>query len=91
MSDENRNLLDDLAEEFVSRYRRGERPALTEYADRYPELAGEIRDLFPALVLVEQVRPGYGEMTPSLGTGLRAAARLRFPLAVSGRPPLGSG
>jgi WD40 repeat protein/serine/threonine protein kinase len=48
-------LLDQLAEEFAERYRRGERPSLREYSDRYPELADEIRELFPALVEVEQV------------------------------------
>ena len=34
--------------------RRGERPSLQEYIDRCPELADEIRELFPALVEVEQ-------------------------------------
>ena len=48
------NLLDQLAEEFAERFRRGERPALKEYTDRYPDLADEIRDLFPAMVRVEQ-------------------------------------
>ncbi len=47
--------LDQLAEEFAARFRRGERPSLKEYTDRYPELADEIRKLFPALVEVEQV------------------------------------
>src|SRR5262249_39113106 len=46
-----------LAEEFVERYRRGERPPLTEYTERYPEHAAQIRDLFPALVLMEQIAP----------------------------------
>ena len=45
---------DELAEEFAERFRRGERPSLQEYVDRYPELADEIRELFPALVEVEQ-------------------------------------
>ena len=59
------DLLDRLAEEFAARFRRGERPALKEYTDRYPELADEIRELFPAMVKVEQVegdlpRPGRG-------------------------------
>jgi serine/threonine protein kinase/WD40 repeat protein/Flp pilus assembly protein TadD len=49
------DLLDQLAEEFAARFRRGERPSLTEYTDRFPELAEEIRELFPALVKVEQV------------------------------------
>ena len=52
------NLLDQLAEEFADRFRRGERPALEEYTDRYPELADEIRELFPAMVKVEQVDEG---------------------------------
>jgi eukaryotic-like serine/threonine-protein kinase len=45
---------DELAEEFVERYRRGERPSLQEYVDRFPEMAEEIREMFPALVEVEQ-------------------------------------
>ncbi len=49
------DLLDRLAEEFADRYRRGERPALEEYIDRYPKLAEEIRELFAAMVKVEQV------------------------------------
>ena len=48
-------LLDQLAEEFAERYRRGERPSLREYTDRYADLADEIRELFPALVEVEQI------------------------------------
>ena len=52
------NLLDQLAEEFAERLRRGERPSLEEYTDRYPELADDIRELFPAMVKVEQVDEG---------------------------------
>jgi WD40 repeat protein/tetratricopeptide (TPR) repeat protein len=49
------DLLDRLAEEFADRYRRGERPSLSEYIERYPHLADDIRGFFPALVRVEQV------------------------------------
>jgi serine/threonine protein kinase/predicted Zn-dependent protease len=52
-----RNLLDVLAEEFVARFRAGERPALREYIERHPDLADEIRDLFPALVEMECYKP----------------------------------
>jgi len=45
----------ELAEEFLERYRRGERPALKEYADRHPELANEIREVFPAMAMMENV------------------------------------
>src|SRR6516165_8221459 len=48
------DLLNNLAYEFAERYRRGERPALTEYADRYPDLAAEIRELFPMLAMIER-------------------------------------
>src|SRR5689334_12966267 len=52
-----RNPVEELAEEFLERYRRGERPALSEYTRAHPDLAEEIRDLFPALVMLEGVRP----------------------------------
>jgi hypothetical protein len=52
------DLLDRLGEEFAARYRGGERPALKEYIDRYPDLAAQIREMFPALVAVEQSASG---------------------------------
>ena len=60
-----RNPVEELAESFLARYRRGERPALTEYTARYPELAAEIRELFPALVLMEEA--GRRESGPCRG------------------------
>jgi hypothetical protein len=45
----------ELAEEFLERHRRGERPALKEYLDRHPELADQIRDVFPAMALMEDI------------------------------------
>jgi serine/threonine protein kinase/WD40 repeat protein len=44
-----------LAEEFADRYRRGERPSLYEYTQKYPELADQIRELFPALAVMEEL------------------------------------
>ena len=49
-----RDPVEELAEEFLARVRRGERPALSEYTAAHPELADEIRDLFPALVMMEE-------------------------------------
>ncbi|MCH8830294.1 MAG: serine/threonine protein kinase, partial [Planctomycetes bacterium] len=48
-----RDPLEELAEEFVARYRSGERPAVSEFARRRPELADEVRAVFPALLLME--------------------------------------
>jgi WD40 repeat protein/serine/threonine protein kinase len=64
-SSASREIVEQLVEEFVERYRRGERPALTEYTERYPEHAQQIRDLFPALVMMEQIAPGSEGPAPS--------------------------
>jgi serine/threonine protein kinase/WD40 repeat protein len=58
-----RNPIEELAEEFAQRFRRGERPSLTEYTSKYPDLADEIRELFPALVAMERLKPARGELT----------------------------
>lgn len=62
-SSSDRSPLGVLAEEFVDRYRAGQRPSLTEYAERAPELADEIRSLFPTLVEMEQLKPVTGDHT----------------------------
>ena len=49
------DVFNELAHEFAERYRRGERPSLSEYERRHPGLAGEIRELFPALVMMEKL------------------------------------
>jgi serine/threonine protein kinase/WD40 repeat protein/Flp pilus assembly protein TadD len=56
-------LLERLAEEFVERHRRGEQPAVSDYVERHPDLATDIRDLFPALIQVEQLKPVAGDLT----------------------------
>jgi serine/threonine protein kinase/WD40 repeat protein len=56
-NDSRREAVDELAEEFVARYRRGERPAISEYCARLPDQAERIRDLFPALVMMEDIAP----------------------------------
>lgn len=50
-----RDPIEQLAESFVRRFRRGERPSIDEYVDRHPKLAREIEELFPTLVMMEQV------------------------------------
>jgi eukaryotic-like serine/threonine-protein kinase len=52
--------IDDLADAFLERYRRGERPSLSEYTDKYPELAERIRTVFPALLVMEEIGAGTG-------------------------------
>ncbi len=59
-SSDERNPVELLAEEFLDRNRRGERPTLREYLDRRPELAEDIRDLFPALLMMEDLGESSG-------------------------------
>jgi WD40 repeat protein/serine/threonine protein kinase len=47
-----------LAEEFITRYRRGERPALSEYTEQHPELAERIEQVFPMMVMMEEAGSG---------------------------------
>jgi WD40 repeat protein/serine/threonine protein kinase len=60
-SSSNRDPVEELAEEFVERHRRGERPSLTDYTDKFPQYAETICKLFPALLLMEQLKPAQGE------------------------------
>jgi tetratricopeptide (TPR) repeat protein/tRNA A-37 threonylcarbamoyl transferase component Bud32 len=53
-----RHPVEILAAEFVERYRRGERPSLSEYTARHPDQADQIRALFPAVVMMEDLKHG---------------------------------
>ena len=53
-----RHPIDLIAEEFVSRFRRDEFPSITEYTHRYPDLAGQIRSVFPTIVQMENLKRG---------------------------------
>jgi len=52
-----------IADAFVQRYRRGERPPVSEYAEEHPDLADEIREVLPALVLLEEAKQGSDPCT----------------------------
>jgi serine/threonine protein kinase/WD40 repeat protein len=52
-----RDPLEQLAESFIERHRRGERPSVSEYAAEHPELAERIRRLFPKLIMMEKLAP----------------------------------
>jgi serine/threonine protein kinase/WD40 repeat protein len=69
------DLLSNLAHEFAERYRRGERPDPNEYAERYPELAEQIRELFPALAMMEQFGSVAGEAPKGEVAGVAAVPR----------------
>lgn len=51
-------ILSTLAHDFTERIRRGERPTIHEYAEAHQPFAVKIQELFPALLLLEQVHEG---------------------------------
>jgi len=50
------DLVEVLASEFVSRHRSGEYPTIDEYAIEYPELADDIKELFPIVAALEKLK-----------------------------------
>jgi serine/threonine protein kinase/tetratricopeptide (TPR) repeat protein len=58
MSDPNteRDPLEVLAAEYMERLRQGERPSVEDYAAQHPELAEEIRELFPTIAVTERLK-----------------------------------
>ena len=62
----------ELAEEFLARYRKGERPPLRDYIKRHPELAAEIKEIFPAMAMLENIAITEGT-SGSTSSGLRRA------------------
>ena len=64
-SESDREPVERLAEEFLERHRRGEKPDLAEYTTKYPQWADAILDLFPALLMMEQMRPVSENLTAS--------------------------
>jgi eukaryotic-like serine/threonine-protein kinase len=71
-------LLTRLADEFAARYRAGERPSLQEYLDLYPDLAGEIRELFPAMVEMEQGNEDHVQVAEQAAPPVRQLGDFRI-------------
>lgn len=54
-------LLDDIADDFLMRTRRGETPSIAEYQAKYPDLASEIGDFLETLAAVALANPEDNE------------------------------
>src|SRR5262249_41460298 len=48
-----------IADEFVAAFRQGKRPSVEEFARRYPEHADDIREILPALALMEKAKADH--------------------------------
>jgi serine/threonine-protein kinase len=70
-SSDERGPVELLADEFLARCKRGEKPTIKEYCHRYPDLADEIRDVFEAVLMVEDLKPGSGDVSDSLDDSVK--------------------
>src|SRR5689334_14852370 len=67
-----------IADEFVEAFRQGQRPSVEEFARRYPEYASDIREILPALVLMEKAKsPDDSSSQRRQARALAAAAPLQ--------------
>src|SRR5512139_4037992 len=76
MADPNteRDPLEVLAAKYMERLRQGQRPSIEEYAAQHPELADEIRDLFPTIAVTERLKARQAQSSD--GRASLGAARL---------------
>ncbi len=65
--DETRHPIEELAEEYLERKRRGESPTIEDFASAHPDHAEEIREQFPALGALEVLKSGSGRPASALG------------------------
>jgi WD40 repeat protein/serine/threonine protein kinase len=65
--------LGQIADEFVEAFRQGQRPSVEEFAQRYPAHADDIREMLPALVMMEKAK------TPDDASGQRRQAAAAAP------------
>src|SRR5262245_58045613 len=55
--------------EWRERLLQGEHFEVNEYAAKYPTIADELRELFPAIVMIEDLKGDVGGLTGSIGAG----------------------
>lgn len=72
----NQDPVELIASEFLDRVHRGENPSVEEYVAKYPALADEIRDLFPAMLAMEQLKADKSAMNPRGVSGGLTLSRL---------------
>ena len=73
-SDE-RSPVDLMVEDYLDRRQRGETPSIEEYCRRHPELEDEIREVFEALLMVEDLKPGSKDNSGTFGSDVQLDGR----------------
>jgi WD40 repeat protein/serine/threonine protein kinase len=67
----------EIADAFVEAFRQGKRPSVEEFAGRYSELADQLREILPALVLMEKVKSEDDASASQPSEGAACVAPLR--------------
>jgi serine/threonine protein kinase len=68
---EGRHPLDVVAEEFARSCRAGEHPSVSDYAQRHPDLADELRELLPSIAMMEKLKNSRRSQGSSVATAPR--------------------
>ncbi len=76
ISSDQQHLVDRLVEEFMDRQQKGEAPSIDEYCERHPEVAEEIREVFEALMMVEDLKPDSQDESGTFGKSVPVGQRL---------------
>jgi serine/threonine protein kinase len=71
-------ILDCLADQYVSELRSGKKPSITDYENQRPELSSEIRELLTSVGMIEELKlqSSRSDSTPFLNTNVPAIERL---------------
>lgn len=75
-AEQQQELLDSLVEEFTSRIRSGERPAVVEFADRHPALRTEIEELLTSVAMIEELKVQSSTSANSLKLEMKEILKL---------------
>jgi serine/threonine protein kinase len=72
--------LEMLAAQFIELHREGHRPNVDDFASRHPQLANEIRELFPTMVALERLKEKKQQAPPPsrLPTGIKQLGDYRI-------------
>jgi WD40 repeat protein/serine/threonine protein kinase/TPR repeat protein len=77
-SSSQRDPVERLAQDYLERLRKGETPDISQYTQRHPELAEQIRELFPMLGMMEDVRPADGDVSATIDGHVDGKAKTKL-------------
>ena len=74
--DHQQELLDEVVEDFTARLRSGQRPAISEYSDKHPELSEDIEEVLTSVAMIEELKRQTGSISGSLKREMKEILQL---------------